>query len=97
MTSCGMSAIAAVLLTFLRSGDHLVHSVPLYGGTETLIARTLPEFGMERLIALSDLIWEMPELLYQEIRSVAEHTAELEHRLCRQELRRLLPNLLLKL
>ena len=55
------------------------------------------DVNKERLIALSDLIWEMPELLYQEIRSVAEHTAELEHRLCRQELHRLLPSPLLKL
>jgi len=33
----------------------------------------------ERFIALSDRIWEMPELNYEETRSVAEHTAELEH------------------
>ena len=55
VTSSGMSAIAAVLLTFLRPGDQLVHSVPLYGGTETLIARTLPEFGMHAQTFLDGL------------------------------------------
>src|SRR2546422_2066421 len=46
VTSSGMSAISAVLLAFLRPGDQLVQSVPLYGGTETLIAKILPEWGI---------------------------------------------------
>lgn len=33
----------------------------------------------ERLIALSDRVWGMPEVCYTEARSSAEHTAELEH------------------
>lgn len=33
----------------------------------------------ERLIDLSDRVWGMPELLYRERRSVAEHVAELRH------------------
>ncbi|MFY3581700.1 PLP-dependent transferase, partial [Achromobacter insolitus] len=36
VTSSGMSAISAVFMAFLRPGDQLVQSVPLYGGTETL-------------------------------------------------------------
>ena len=32
----------------------------------------------ERLIALSDRVWGMPEIAYTEYRSVAEHTAMLE-------------------
>ena len=32
-----------------------------------------------RLIALSDRIWGMPEVCYTEIRSSAEHAAELRH------------------
>jgi methionine-gamma-lyase len=35
--SSEMAAIATSLLTFLRPGDVLLHSRPLYGGTETLI------------------------------------------------------------
>ena len=33
----------------------------------------------ERLIALSDRVWGMPEVCYTEKRSVAEHIAELKH------------------
>ena len=33
----------------------------------------------ERLIALSDRVWGMPEVCYTEHRSVAEHVAELKH------------------
>lgn len=46
VTSSGMSAISAVLLTFLRPGDQIVQSAPLYGGTETLISRILAEWGI---------------------------------------------------
>ena len=46
VTSSGMSAISAVLLAFLRPGGQLVQSSPLYGGTETLIAKILPEWGI---------------------------------------------------
>jgi methionine-gamma-lyase len=44
--SSGMSAIATTLLAFARPGDAIVHSQPLYGGTETLFARTLANFGI---------------------------------------------------
>ena len=42
----GMAAIATVMLTFLRPGDSILHSRPLYGGTETLIRKVLPEWGV---------------------------------------------------
>ncbi|SAK80707.1 methionine gamma-lyase [Caballeronia hypogeia] len=45
-TSSGMAAIAALLLAFLRPGDCVVQSAPLYGGTETLISKFLPEWGI---------------------------------------------------
>jgi methionine-gamma-lyase len=38
--SSGMSAIATTLLAFVRPGDAILHSQPLYGGTETLLAKT---------------------------------------------------------
>ncbi|WP_109475933.1 cystathionine gamma-synthase family protein [Paraburkholderia sp. C35] len=50
VTSSGMSAIAAILFAFLRPGDCVVQSVPLYGGTETLISRFLPEWGISSQI-----------------------------------------------
>ncbi|MEO9338159.1 cystathionine gamma-synthase family protein [Mesorhizobium sp. SB112] len=45
--SSGMSAIATTLLAFARPGDVILHSQPLYGGTETLLAKTLSNFGIE--------------------------------------------------
>ena len=42
----GMAAISTTLLTFLRPGDVLLHSRPLYGGTETLVRNTLAAFGV---------------------------------------------------
>ncbi|MEH3146601.1 MAG: cystathionine gamma-synthase family protein [Methylobacterium frigidaeris] len=44
--SSGMSAIATTILSHARPGDVVLHSQPLYGGTETLIARTLAGFGI---------------------------------------------------
>lgn len=43
----GMSAITTTLLTFLRPGDVVVFPEPVYGGTEYLFHRILPEFGIE--------------------------------------------------
>ncbi|MCG7391450.1 cystathionine gamma-synthase family protein [Microvirga sp. ACRRW] len=45
--SSGMSAIATTILAFSRPGDVILHSQPLYGGTETLIAKTLANFGIQ--------------------------------------------------
>ncbi|ELX8379228.1 cystathionine gamma-synthase family protein [Providencia vermicola] len=44
--SSGMSAITTCLLAFLKPGDVLLHSQPLYGGTETLFLNTLARFGI---------------------------------------------------
>ena len=42
----GMAAIATSFLAFLRPGDVLLHSEPLYGGTEYLIDSVLTEFDV---------------------------------------------------
>lgn len=44
--SSGMSAIATVLMTFVKPGDVIVHSAPLYAATETLIGRIFGKFGV---------------------------------------------------
>ncbi|MGN8115341.1 cystathionine gamma-synthase family protein [Labrys sp. 22185] len=44
--SSGMAAISMAVLTYARPGDVVLHSQPLYGGTETLLARTLADFGI---------------------------------------------------
>ena len=46
--SSGMSAISTALWAYVRPGDVILMSQPLYGGTETLIDKTLPAFGVER-------------------------------------------------
>ena len=44
--SSGMSAISTALWAYVRPGDVILMSQPLYGGTETLIEKTLPAFGV---------------------------------------------------
>jgi methionine-gamma-lyase len=44
--SSGMSAISTTLWAYLRPNDVLLMSEPLYGGTETLIDKTMPAFGI---------------------------------------------------
>ena len=41
-----MSAISTTILAFARPGDVILHSQPLYGGTETLLSRTMAGFGI---------------------------------------------------
>ncbi len=42
----GMAAISTALWAYLRPGDVILQSRPIYGGTETLIHSILPEFGV---------------------------------------------------
>ena len=42
----GMSAITTVLLEFLKPGDLIAHSAPLYGGTDHFIQHFLPSIGV---------------------------------------------------
>jgi methionine-gamma-lyase len=44
--SSGMSAIATTILAYARPGDAILHSQPLYGGTETLLIKTFANYGM---------------------------------------------------
>lgn len=46
VTSSGTAAIATTLLTLLRTGDHIVASNSLYGGTYNLLSVTLPRLGI---------------------------------------------------
>ena len=50
----GMSAITTVLLEFLRPGDLLVYSKPLYGGSDHFIKHILPDFGIHTVGIHSD-------------------------------------------
>ena len=46
VTASGTAAIATTLLTLLKSGDHIVASSSLYGGTYNLLSVTLPRHGI---------------------------------------------------
>ena len=45
----GMAAIATTLLEFAEPGDVVVSSSPLYGGTDHLLEKVLPRYGVRRV------------------------------------------------
>lgn len=49
----GMAAISTTILAHVRPGDVILMSQPLYGGTETLIEKTLPNLGI-RSVGFTD-------------------------------------------
>lgn len=46
--SSGMGAISTVLMAHAPAGSVILHSTPLYGGTETLLRKVMPGFGAKR-------------------------------------------------
>lgn len=42
----GMAAIATTLMAYVRPGDIVLYSTPLYGGTDHLLKHVLPGFGV---------------------------------------------------
>ncbi len=53
-TSSGMSAISLAVLNITKSGEHIVASSSLYGGTVTLFTHTLKKLGIEVTLVDSD-------------------------------------------
>ena len=54
--SSGMAAISTLMLMNLKAGDKILTHFSLYGGTEELLTKALPDFGIEAVIAdLRDL------------------------------------------
>ena len=45
-TASGTAAIATTFMTLLKTGDHIVASNSLYGGTFNMLNNTLPRFGI---------------------------------------------------
>jgi methionine-gamma-lyase len=62
LTASGMAAISAVFLTLTRPGDAIVHYTPLYGGTEGLLGKVLPGWGIKPIPFVDGL--SEPALLY---------------------------------
>lgn len=66
LTSSGQAANFYALLNILKSGDHIIASSAIYGGTYNLIANTLKNFGIEAsfvdpIISAEDLNKEFKE------------------------------------
>ena len=55
VTSSGMAAISAILFGLLGSGDHVVFTEGLYGGTHALIVNELQRFGISYSFATTDV------------------------------------------
>jgi methionine-gamma-lyase len=52
----GMAAISALLLAKLKTGDKILSHFSLYGGTQELMEKVLPQLGIEAIIVdLRDL------------------------------------------
>lgn len=45
----GMSAISTTLLEFLKPGDLILYTTPVYGGTDHFISKILPSYGIHTL------------------------------------------------
>jgi methionine-gamma-lyase len=45
--SSGMAAIATTILAYVKAGECILHSRPLYGGTEVLIDKTFASLGIK--------------------------------------------------
>ncbi len=60
--NCGMAATNAVMQAFLRPGDRVLHTRPIYGGTDGLLYTHLTRFGITPVAiddALdADCVWE---------------------------------------
>jgi methionine-gamma-lyase len=69
MFSSGMGAISGVFFSFLRPGDVIIHSTPLYGGTETLIRNFLPQYGI-KTVSFDDLL--NPDAMLAAMREAAK-------------------------
>lgn len=46
-TASGMGAIGAVMVAFLKTGDHIICGDVVYGGTSVVMRTNLPQFGIE--------------------------------------------------
>lgn len=51
--NCGMAAIVTSLFTFLRPGQSIVYTIPIYGGTQHFIQDSLSQWGITGIPVLS--------------------------------------------
>ena len=54
VVSSGMAAISSAMLALLKTGDHVLFSEDLYGGTDYFIKEELEKFGIDYTLASTD-------------------------------------------
>lgn len=54
--SSGMAAIATTILAFVKPGDVIAYTDPLYGGSDHLMTKVLPSFGIQTVPLAADAI-----------------------------------------
>lgn len=52
--SSGMAAIATTILAFVKPGDSIAYTEPLYGGSDHLLTKVLPNFGIQTVPIAAD-------------------------------------------
>lgn len=70
VTASGTSAIAIALQTLLKSGDHIVASSSLYGGTYNLLNITLPRFGITTSFVDSSVLENYEKAIQENTRAI---------------------------
>lgn len=59
----GLAAISTALLTFLKSGDHVILQHVIYGGTFNFVSKEFDKFGIEYTYTESDHIDDFKKLI----------------------------------
>ena len=73
--SSGMSAISTTMLAFLKPGDHVIATMPVYGGTFYLFKNILPKYGMNfHMIPAGD---NAPELIREKIKEIGAENVKI--------------------
>jgi len=72
--SSGMAAITSTLLTIVSSGDHVVSTRDLYGGTLQFFRNILPKFGVEVSLAEATDFDEMASMVRKNTKVIYAET-----------------------
>jgi len=72
--SSGMAAISAAVLSVARSGDSIVSTPALYGGTYRFFRDILPRYGITVRYVSPDRLASLPEMLDRTVRAVYVET-----------------------
>jgi len=72
--SSGMAAIATTIFTLVSSGDHVVSTRDLYGGTLTFFKEVLPKFGVEASLVEATDFDEMKSAIQENTKVIYAET-----------------------